>query len=264
MKMKKIGLFLAGALFATSIFAQTTKQSEIEAKEVVTSYEIYCVRTAFQLANYGLREEQDNQEEAASSLLCAAEILSKVPKLNMDSRKEVSTDSKKQRGALAAILGFLGNVSSSSSANPELTGPDIAYMTNHFFEEGRNLAKSTKNKTLLAYAKIVEKEINKRQFGKPLYYYMDYVEAHDKRSYDVRFSAGQPIEIFVGSLFIDLGLYVYDQNWNLIAKNTSSEFYNSSTSWVRFVPHQGGNFRIVVVNNSDIVDGVSFELYYTN
>ena len=33
MKMKKLGLLLAGALFATSLFAQASKQPEIEAKE---------------------------------------------------------------------------------------------------------------------------------------------------------------------------------------------------------------------------------------
>ena len=33
MKMKKIGLVLAGTLLATSVFAQAEKQPEIEAKE---------------------------------------------------------------------------------------------------------------------------------------------------------------------------------------------------------------------------------------
>ena len=56
MKMKKIGLLLVGALFTASVFAQTKKQPEIEAKEelkVPISEEMASIQTAFQLAEYG-------------------------------------------------------------------------------------------------------------------------------------------------------------------------------------------------------------------
>ena len=222
MKMKKIGLLLVGALFATSIFAQTAKQPEIEAKEelkVPVSEEMASISTAFQLAEYGYKNG------SASSLLCAAEILAQVPKQE-----------------------FKTKATQDESGSTDTQSEKKEFTAEQLLADGKKLA--GKDKTLLAYAKTVEKLVKagtRGAFGSPKYDF-SYVNGSSRCSYyNVGFVAGRYAEIDVYSMDgADLDLYVYDSNWNLIDKDTSY----SSSAWVSFVPRWDGNFHIVVVNNS--------------
>ena len=222
MKMKKFGLLLTGALFATSLFAQASKQPEIEAKEELkapVSEEMASIQTAFQLAEYGYKNG------SASSLLCAAEILAQIPKQEM---KEKATQDE-------------SGSSDTQSEKKEFTAEQL-------LEDGKKLA--GKDKTLLAYAKTVEKLVKagtRGAFGGPKYSFSSVYGKSRTSYYNVGFVAGRYAEIDVYSMDgADLDLYVYDSNWNLIDKDTSY----SSSAWVSFVPRWDGNFHIVVVNNS--------------
>ena len=231
MKVKKIGLVLVGVLLAASAFAQAEKQPEIEAKEALkapVSEEMASIQTAFQLAEYGYKNG------SASSLLCAAEILAQVPKQEMKTKatqdESGSTDSQTEKKEFSA---------------------------EQLLADGKKLA--GKDKTLLAYAKSVEKLVKagtRGAFGGPNYDF-SYVNGASRASYyNVGFVAGRYAEIDLYSMDgADLDLYVYDSNWNLIDKDTSY----SSSAWCSFVPRWDGNFHIVVVNNSRYRSW--FELY---
>ena len=222
MKMKKIGLVLAGALFATLLFAQQSNQPEIEAKEELkapVSEEMASIQTAFQLAEYGYKNG------SASSLICAAEILAQVPK------QEMKTKAKKE-----------------TSETIEDAPDKKQYTAKQLLADGKKIA--GKDKTLLAYAKNVEKLVKagtRGAFGGPGYDY-DIVYGSDTATYNnIGFVAGRYAEISVYSdNGADLDLYVYDSNWNLIDKDTSY----SSSAYCSFVPRWDGNFHIVVKNNS--------------
>ena len=144
MKMKKIGLVLAGALLATSVFAQAEKQPEIEAKEELkapVSEEMASIQTAFQLAEYGYKNG------SASSLLCAAEILAQVPKQEMKTK-----------------------ATQDESGTKEAQSEKKQYTAEQLLADGKKLA--GKDKTLLAYAKTVEKLVKagtRGAFGGPKY-----------------------------------------------------------------------------------------------
>lgn len=231
MKMKKIVSFIVGALLAASVFAQAEKQPAIEEKEELkapVSEEMASIQTAFQLAEYGYKNG------SASSLLCAAEILAQVPKQEMKTKA-----SQDESGA-----------TDSQSEKKEFTAEQL-------LEDGKKLA--GKDKTLLAYAKTVEKKVKagtRGAFGGPKYDF-SYVNGSSRTSYyNVGFVAGRYAEIDVYAMDgADLDLYVYDSNWNLIDKDTSY----SSSAWVSFVPRWDGNFHIVVKNNSRYRSW--FELY---
>lgn len=231
MKMKKIGLVLAGALLATSVFAQAEKQPEIEAKEELkapVSEEMASIQTAFQLAEYGYKNG------SASSLLCAAEILAQVPKQEMKTK-----------------------ATQDESGTKEAQAEKKQYTAEQLLADGKKLA--GKDKTLLAYAKTVEKLVKagtRGAFGGPNYDF-SYVYGNSKTSYyNVGFVAGRYAEVDIYSMDgADLDLYIYDSNWNLIDKDASY----SSSAWCSFVPRWDGNFHIVVVNNSRYCSW--FELY---
>lgn len=231
MKMKKIGLVLAGALLATSVFAQAEKQPEIEAKEelkVPVSEEMASIQTAFQLAEYGYKNG------SASSLLCAAEILAQVPKQEMKTK-----------------------ATQDESGIKEAQSEKKQYTAEQLLADGKKLA--GKDKTLLAYAKTVEKLVKagtRGAFGGPKYDF-SYVYGNSKTSYyNIGFVAGRYAEVDIYSMDgADLDLYIYDSNWNLIDKDTSY----SSNAWCSFIPRWDGNFHIVVKNNSRYCSW--FELY---
>lgn len=222
MKTKIVSVF-AMAILAASVFAQQKGQPEIEAKEereASASDEMASIQTAFQLAEYGYKNN------SASSLLCAAEILAQVPTQEMTTK--ATQDESESKGALPE--------------KKEFTAARL-------LEDGKKLA--GKDKTLLAYAKTVEKLVKasgtRGAFGGPKYAF-SYVYGYDKVSYyNVGFVAGRYAEIDVYSMDgADLDLYVYDSNWNLIDKDTSY----SSNAFCSFVPRWDGNFQIVIKNNS--------------
>ena len=231
MKMKRIGFILVGILFATSVFAQQAKQPEIEAKEELktpVSEEMASIQTAYQLAGYGYKNG------SASSLLCAAEILAQIPTQEMKAK-----------------------ATQEESGDKETKGEKKQYTAAQLLEDGKKLA--GKDKTLLAYAKTVEKLVKagtRGAFGGPKYN-SSYVYGNSRSSYyNVGFVAGKYAEVDVYSMDgADLDLYIYDSNWNLIDKDTSY----SSNAWCSFVPRWDGNFHIVVKNNSRYMS--YFELY---
>ncbi|MCF0241889.1 MAG: hypothetical protein HUK25_04580 [Treponema sp.] len=221
--MKKLfSTILLVGMLSTTLFSQTAGQPEIEAKEnqdVAVSEEMQSIQTAFQLADYGYKYG------SASSLLCAAEILAEVPTQKLD--VEVSQEETTEKDSI--------------SEKKE-------YSAEQLLEDGKKYA--GKDKTLLAYAKTVEKKVKagtRGAFGGPKYAY-SYVYGSSKTSYyNVGFVAGRYAEIDLYSLDgADLDLYVYDENWNLIDKDTSY----STSAWVSFVPRWDGIFHIVVKNNS--------------
>lgn len=222
MKTKRIVSLVVGALLAASLFAQTTKQPEIEAKEELrspVSEEMASIQTAFQLAEYGYKNG------SASSLLCAAEILAQVPKQEMKTK-----------------------ATQDESGPKESQAEKKQYTAEQLLADGKKLA--GKDKILLGYAKTVEKLVKagtRGAFGGPGYDY-DIVYGNSKSSYyNVGFVAGRYAEISVYSdNGADLDLYVYDENWNLIDKDTSY----SSSAYCSFVPRWDGNFQIVIKNNS--------------
>lgn len=221
-KTRKIISIFAMAVFATTAFAQQKGQPEIETKEereASVSEEMASIQTAFQLAEYGYKTN------SASSLLCAAEILAQVP------TQEMTTKATQDE-------------SESKDTNSEKK----EYTASQLLEDGKKLA--GKDKTLLAYAKSVEKLVKKGgtrgAFGGPKYDY-SYVYGGGKTSYyNVGFVAGRYAEIEVYSDGADLDLYVYDSNWNLIDRDNSY----SPNAWCSFVPRWDGNFHIVIKNNS--------------
>ncbi len=231
MKMKRTILVLGFAMFASFVFAQAQGQPEIETKEELktpVSEEMASIQTAFQLAEYGYKNG------SASSLLCAAEILAQVPTQKMETKATQDESGEKD-----------GN-----SEKKEFTAAQL-------LEDGKKLA--GKDKTLLAYAKTVEKKVKagtRGAFGGPKYDF-SYVYGSSRVSYyNVGFVAGRYAEVDVYSLDgADLDLYVYDSNWNLIDKDTSY----SSSAWVSFIPRWDGNFHIIVKNNSRYRS--YFELY---
>lgn len=233
MKMKKIVFVLAVAMFATSVFAQQAGQPEIGAKEelkTTVSEEMSSIQTAFQLAEYGYKNN------SASSLLCAAEILAQVPTQEMGTKPTQDDSGEKD----------------AQSEKKEFTAAQL-------LEDGKKLA--GKDKTLLAYAKTVEKLVKasgtRGAFGGPKYDF-SYVYGSSKVSYyNVGFVAGRYAEIDVYSDGADLDLYVYDSNWNLIDKDTSY----SPNAFCSFVPRWDGIFHIVIKNNSRYM---SWYQLYTN
>ena len=225
-------VIFASALIATSVFAQAANQPEIEAKEELktpVSEEMASIQTAFQLADYGYKNG------SASSLLCAAEILAQIPTQEMTTK-----------------------ASHDESGSKESVSEKKQYTAEQLLEDGKKLA--GKDKTLLAYAKSVEKLVKssatRGAFGGPKYDF-SYVYGNSKVSYyNVGFVAGRYAEVDVYSLDgCDLDLYIYDSNWNLIDKDTSY----STSAWCSFVPRWDGNFHIVVKNNSRYMS--YFELY---
>ncbi len=222
MKLRKIIAVLTATLFTSVIFAQQANQPEIEAKEELkapVSEEMASIQTAFQLAEYGYKNG------SASALLCAAEILAQVPKQEMKTKATQDESGEKE----------------SKSEKKQFTAEQL-------LEDGRKLA--GKDKTLLAYAKTVEKLVKagtRGAFGGPGYDY-DIVYGSSKASYyNIGFVAGRYAEVSVYSdNGADLDLYIYDENWNLIEKDTSY----SSSAYCSFIPCWDGNFQIVIKNNS--------------
>lgn len=222
--MKRVAIVLALCVMgATSVFAQKAGQPKIEAKEereAHASEEMASIQTAFQLAEYGYKNN------SASSLLCAAEILAQVPTQEMTTEATQDDSGSKD----------------TQSEKKEFTAAQL-------LEDGKKLA--GKDKTLLAYAKVVEKLVKvsgtRGAFGGPKYDF-SYVYGYSTTSYyNVGFVAGRYAEIDVYSMDgDDLDLYVYDSNWNLIDKDTSY----SPNAFCSFVPRWDGNFHIVVKNNS--------------
>lgn len=228
MKMKKIGFLLAGVLFVTSVFAQTTKQPEIESKEELKfpiSKEMASIQTAYQLAEYARDIYIVDNASAASSYLRAAGILAEVPKLDIYERQPVENES----------------------------------IAEEFLRRGKIEAKQAKDKSLLAYAKTVEKKIkSQRKYGNPVLYSPGFLkEFGDIDYYRIKFDELlKYAEIFVHDYRekgTSIGLYVYDESWNLIAKDTSG-------AGVVFKPSVLIDYRIVVVNNSKHT-GIIYGIY---
>lgn len=231
MEKKKIISLVIGAFIAVSLFPQAAKQPKIAEKEELTSTvseDMASIQTAYQLAEYGYKNG------SASSLLCAAEILAQIPKQKLETK-----------------------ATQSESGSKESQAEKKQYSAEQLLADGKKMA--GKDKTLIAYAKNVEKLVKagtRGAFGGPQYDYNCVYGSSTTSYYNVGFVAGKYAEVGVYSTDgADLDLYVYDSNWNLIDKDTSY----SSGAYCSFVPRWNGNFHIVVKNNSRYM--TYFELY---
>lgn len=80
-----------------------------------------------------------------------------------------------------------------------------------------------------------------------------YDTVYGRDTYSIRFTGGRRAEVTVVGDGDDVDLYVYDENGNLIGKDTRS----GTVARVSWTPRWTGNFRVVVVN----ADNVSYIEY---
>lgn len=221
MKTRKILSIFAIALFATSAFAQKEMEEEKPFIEQETSDEITSLQTAYALAKYGYANN------SASALIGAAEILAQIPMQDLNATVE-------QQGEKAE-----------NGKEPSKTG----YSAEKLLEDGKKLA--GKDKTLAKWISEVEKLVKKSgtrgAVGGPKYQYSWAYGYNGKTQFRVPFYAREVAEIYIDSIdYADLDLYVYDENWNLITKDTSY----SMDCYVRFYPRWTGRFYVIVKNTS--------------
>lgn len=227
---KKIALAMLVCMCGAALFAQKEVDETKAEQTLPESSDIKNIQLAYSLADYGW------ENDSATALLQAAEILSGIP--TQEGKFE-----KKSEGA-----------STEKSKNEAKD-----YSIEKLLKDARSLF--GKDKTLEAWAKKIEKAsktVKRGAFGGPKYDY-SYVYGSSKASYyNVGFVAGRYAEVSVYSMDgADLDLYIYDENWNLIDKDTSY----SANAYCSFVPRWDGIFHIVVKNNSRYT---SYYRLYTN
>ncbi|OQX98797.1 MAG: hypothetical protein B6I24_04340 [Bacteroidetes bacterium 4572_128] len=225
--MKKFVLFFIALFFVGVSFAQEKKLNVEEKKdgtEEKKSENVEAAKVAQNLANYGYANKN------ALSILSAAEILAKtaLSEINPDKvengkKVDESTKMKKTADAL----------------NPLSLIADARKMTN--------------DKHLLAIADNVEKKIKKSSSsrgaagGAKAGYKT--VAGYSYVYYWVTFYGGSLAEVaVVGDGDTDLDLYIYDENGNLIVRDTSYGD-NCYTSWR---PNWTGSFKIKVRNRGSL------------
>ncbi|MBR6192725.1 MAG: hypothetical protein IKQ66_01020 [Treponema sp.] len=126
------------------------------------SEKLTSIHTAFQLAEYGYKNV------SSSSLLCAAEILAQIPTQKMETK-----------------------ATQDESGAKETMSEKKQYTAAQHLEDGKKFA--GKDKTLLAYAKNVEKLVKagtKGAFGCPKYDYSCVWGGSQTSYYNVGFIAG--------------------------------------------------------------------------
>lgn len=108
--------------------------------------------------------------------------------------------------------------------------------------DARDLARG--DESLLAAIEQVESQESKGRVGGPVRH-RDSVRARHHDIYNVRFYGGEPaIVTVVGDGDTDLDLRIYDQNGNLICRDTDY----TDRNYCRWQPLWTGNFRIKVTN----------------
>lgn len=216
--MKK--LFLAAAMTAMAVFAFADDAPKAEEKkaEVQLDENIQNIRLASELAEYGYAND------SASALLQAAEILAQTPTQKKDDVKVTKEGT---------------SVENPDKATKEFTAESLV-------ADAKKLA--GKDKNLLAWAKQVEKKAKTSTRGAVggVQYLENFVYANGSGSIDWLFNKGIN-EVGVRSLDgADLDLYIYDQNGNLIVKDTSY----SKDAYCAFEAYVTTVFTVFVKNNS--------------
>ncbi|UKI54972.1 hypothetical protein [Treponema succinifaciens] len=222
MKMKILVVAMAMSLpFGMSLFAQSEMDEEKPAIEQKASSDIEILQTANSLAKYGY------ENNSASALIEAAEIIAQVPTQKLEATVEIQGEKSKD-----------GKAASESG-----------YTAEKLIEDAKKLA--GKDKTFTNWIKKVEKLIKSSNtrgaVGGPKYQYSWAYGYNGKTQFSIPFYANSFAEIYVESIdYADLDLYVYDENWNLIARDTS---YNMNC-YVSFYPRWTGRFYVIVKNTS--------------
>lgn len=216
--MKKILLIacLCGLSFAA--FAQEEKTPAPEP----ASAELQALQTAAGLVQYGYANS------SATALIEAARIIGTTPV---------------QPGEFTAVA------SPEVAVDPKETA--VSYDPAQLLADAKKFA--GKDKTVLALAKRVEKEIAKSgetrgAVGGPQYA-EGRVYSNSSKEYTCRFWAGELAEVgVIGDGDTDLDLYIYDSNDNLIAYDSDY----TDQCYCRWVPAWTDTFRIKIVNRGSV------------
>ena len=220
--MKRLATILALCVMsATSVFAQKEVEEEKPSIEREASDEITSLQTAYALAKYGYANN------SASALIGATEILAQVPTQKLDVSAE-------QQG---------------TKADNEKTASESGYTAEKLLEEVKKLL--GKNKTLAKWISEVERLVKKSgtrgAVGGPKYQYSWAYGYNGTTRFIVPFYANRPAEIYIDSVdWADLDLYVYDSNWNLVARDTSYDL----DCYVCFYPRRTERFYVIIKNTS--------------
>ena len=218
--MKKICIILS--LFcAFASFAQSEMDEEKPSIEQEASADISAIQTANALAKYGY------ENNSASALIEAAEILAQVQTQKLEATAEVQ----------------------GTNATGEKEAIKDGYTAEKLLLDGKKLA--GKDKALSKWIAEVEKLVKKRGTrgadGGPKSQCSLAYGGGGKTQYKVPFYANEPAEIYIESIdSADLDLYVYDENWNLITKDTSYAL----DCYVRWYPRWTGRFYVIIQNKS--------------
>lgn len=219
--MKRAFLFFAAIFAAVTVSAQSELDEEKPKLEQSVSEEMKSLQTAYSLAEYGYANN------SSSALIGAAEILAQI------STQELGITPEKK----------------GEKAESEKPASESGFTAEKLLEDGKKLA--GKDKTMLQWAAKVEKLLKKSgtrgAVGGPKYDYSFAYGYNGTTRYKIPFYAGRFAEVMVRSIdYADLDLYIYDENWNLITKDTS---YNLGC-YASFVPKWTGSFWIVIKNTS--------------
>ena len=224
--MKKVFFLSIIALSAVMVSCNKTaapQDSEKEVCEAKASTEVSALRTADALAKYGY------EEESASALIEAANILVSTPTQDLVAEEFFAGEKKDDGGKAAA-----------EHLSPAKLIADAKTLT--------------EDKTILAMAAKVEEKIFAEAEGTRgavggAKYGRDKVYANDYTYYNVKFWANEMAEVAVsGDGDTDLDLYIYDENGNLITSDTDY----TDDCYVRFTPRWTGVFKIKIVNRGRV------------
>lgn len=226
--MKKLIMVFALCLAGGALVFSQDADDKPETKEPV-SEDIRALQLAADLASWGY------ETGSASALIEAAEILAQVQTQSLGVK--ATTRGQPVQG---------GKVASKSG-----------YTVEKLLADGKNMAKG--DKTLTKRAADIQKSVKKGTRGAVggAKYDSSFCYGNNgTASYKVPFYANQLAEVAVTSIDgCDLDLFVYDENNNLIDKDTSY----SKGGYVSFWPRWTGDF-IIVIKNCSRYDGC-YELY---
>ncbi len=226
--MKKALLVLALCFAgAAMVFGQVGPQGTKEAAPESNS-DVKTLQLAHELADYGYKNE------SPTALLQAAEMISQIK------IQEASYEATQE-----------------GSKGSAFTEKAKDYSAQALVDAARDLA--GKDKTLLAWAKNVEKSIKKSTRGASggPQYASNFAYANGGVTwYQWYFDGNRLAEVGVASLDgADLDLYIYDQNGNLI---TYDESYGRD-AYCSWRPRWTGLFTIYIKNNARY--NAAFEVY---
>ena len=219
--MKKICIICLSLFCAFASFAQSEMDEEKPAIEQEASADISAIQTANALAKYGY------ENNSASALIEAAEILAQVQTQKLDATAE-------QQG---------------TKATGEKEASKGGYTAEKLLADGKNLAGKDKSlaKWIAEVEKLVKKSGTRGAVGGPKYQYSWAYGGGGKTQFNIPFYANEPAEIYIESIdYADLDLYVYDENWKLITKDTSYDL----DCYVRWYPRWTGRFYVIIKNTS--------------